>query len=100
MSHGNEDNCSARCEPAIGSKGVEMFRGSRRDAFEHRMEAQYARFYAAEVEHIRKWVERWDLEPVFLAGPPKGGEIVWNDLPKALKARTVLVPEGPPHLPR
>jgi hypothetical protein len=79
--------------------GVEMLRGSHRDAFEHRMEAQYARFYAAEVEHIRKWVERWDLEPVFLAGPPKLAEIVWNDLPKALKARTVLVREDLAHLP-
>jgi len=63
------------------------------------MEAQYARFYAAEVEHIRKWVERWDLEPVFLAGPPKLVAMVWDDLPKALKARTVLVREDLGHLP-
>jgi hypothetical protein len=41
--------------------GVEVLRGSHRDAFERRMDAQYARFYAAEVAHIRKWVERWDL---------------------------------------
>src|SRR5882672_5251778 len=79
--------------------GVERLRGSHRDAFDHRMEAQYARFYAAEVEHIRKWVERWDLEPVFLAGPPKLVEIVRDDLPKALKARTVLVREDLGHLP-
>jgi len=63
------------------------------------MEAQYARFYAAEVEHIRKWVERWDLEPVFLAGPPKLVAMVWDDLPKASKARSVLVREDLGHLP-
>jgi release factor family 10 len=79
--------------------GVEMLRGTHRDAFERRMEARYARFYAAEIEHIRKWVERWDLEPVFLAGPPKLVEMVWDDLPKALKARTVLVREDLGHLP-
>ena len=77
-----------------------MLRGSHRDAFARRMEAQYARFYAAEVEHIRKWVERWDLEPVFLEGPPKLVEMVWEELPKALKARTVLVREDLGHLLR
>jgi hypothetical protein len=63
------------------------------------MEAQYARFYAAEVEHIRKWVERWELEPVFLAGPPKLVDMVWHGLPEALNARTVLVREDLGHLP-
>jgi hypothetical protein len=52
-----------------------------------------------EVEHIRKWVAPWDLEPVFLAGPPPLVEMAWDDLPKALKARTVLVRGDLEHLP-
>jgi len=66
--------------------GVEKIRGSHRDAFEHRVEAQYVRFYAREAEHIREWAERKSLNPVFLAGPAELVELVWAELPKACMA--------------
>ncbi len=78
--------------------GVENIRGSHRDAFDRRMEAQYVRFYAAEAEHIREWADRMSLNPIFLAGPPKLLELVWAELPKSVQSRTVLIREDLEHL--
>jgi len=77
---------------------VEKLRGSHRDAFEHRVEAQYVRFYAREAEHIREWAERKSLNPVFLAGPAELVELVWAELPKSMYGRTVLIKEDLGHL--
>jgi hypothetical protein len=77
--------------------GVEMLRGSHRDAFQRRMEAQYERFYSAELTHVRAWAEREHLNPIFLFGPPKIVEIVYSDLPKAIQSRTVMVQKDVEH---
>jgi Bacterial archaeo-eukaryotic release factor family 10 len=79
--------------------GIEMLRGSHRDAFERRMEAQYARFYSAESAHVRAWAERENLNPIFLFGPPKVVEMLHSDLPKAIQSRTVMVQKDLEHLP-
>lgn len=79
--------------------GVEMLRGSHRDAFERRMEAQYARSYAAESAHIGVWAERENLNPIFLFGPSKVVEMVHSDLPKAIQSLTVMDQEDLAHLP-
>jgi hypothetical protein len=78
--------------------GVEAIRGSHRDAFERRVEAQYVRFYSKEAEHIRAWVDARKLNPVFLLGPPKLVELAWNELPKGLQLRTILIQEDVEHL--
>ncbi len=79
--------------------GVERIRGSHRDAFERRVESQYARYYSKEVEHIRAWADKWKLNPVFLFGPPKLVELVWDELPVGLKSRTHWIQEDVEHLP-
>ncbi len=76
-----------------------MLRGSHRDVFERRKEAQYARFYSAESAHVRAWAEREKLNPIFLFGPPKVVEMVYSDLPKAIQSRTVMVQKDVDHLP-
>ena len=80
--------------------GVEVLRGSHRDAFERRVEAQYASFYSKEAEHIRAWADAWKLNAVFLMGPPKLVELVWNKLPKSVQGRTLLIQEDVEHLSR
>jgi hypothetical protein len=51
--------------------GVEVLRGSHRDAFERRLEAQYTLFYAAESAHVRVWAERQNLNPIFSLARPR-----------------------------
>jgi hypothetical protein len=63
--------------------GVEMLRGSHRDSFERRLDAQRERFFSREGEHIRQWANRENLNPIFLAGPPKLAKALWEELPKA-----------------
>jgi len=77
---------------------VEVLRGSHRDAFERRVEAQYASFYSKEADHIRVWADAWKLSAVFLMGPPKLVELVREKLPKSVQGRSLLVEEDVEHL--
>jgi len=79
--------------------GVEAIRGSHRDSFEQRVDAQYVRFFSKEAEHIRAWADSRSLNPVLLAGPPKLLELAWEELPKGMRERTVLIKEDIEHLP-
>jgi len=79
--------------------GVEAIRGSHRDSIEHRVEAQYVRFFSKEAECIRAWADRRSLNPVLLAGPPKLLELAWKELPKGIQERTILIMEDIEHLP-
>jgi hypothetical protein len=78
--------------------GIEVLRGAHRDAFERRVEAQYASFYSKEGEHIRAWADTWKLNAVFLMGPPKLVELVWDKLPKGLQSRTLIIQKDVEHL--
>jgi hypothetical protein len=79
--------------------GVEAIRRSHRDSFEQRVDAQYVRFFSKEAEHIRAWADSRSLNPVLLAGPPKLLELAWEELPKGMQERTVLIKEDIEHLP-
>jgi peptide subunit release factor 1 (eRF1) len=79
--------------------GVAGMRGTDRHSFEHRVEAQYVRFFSKEAEHVRAWADRRNLNSVFLAGPPKLVELAWAELPKGLRQRAVLIKEDIEHLP-
>jgi Bacterial archaeo-eukaryotic release factor family 10 len=79
---------------------IEVIRGTHRDAFERRVEAQYASFYSKEAEHIRIWADARKLNAIFLMGPPKLVELVWDKLPKGLQSRTLLIHEDVEHLSR
>lgn len=71
--------------------GVHKTRGSQRDVFEQRIEAQYARFYREVAERVRQWAEREKLAPVFLAGPTEVAERLWAELPRALQEHAALL---------
>jgi len=77
--------------------GVQKTRGSQRDVFEQRIEAQYARFYREAAEHIRRWAEREKLDPIFLAGPNEVVEPLWAELPRTFQERAALVKGVPGH---
>lgn len=77
--------------------GVEQVRGSQRDAFEHRIEAQYVRFLAQEAGHLQQWVQRHRLPVIFVAGPPELTELLWKEAPKGLQERLVRIPKDLAH---
>jgi peptide subunit release factor 1 (eRF1) len=71
--------------------GNQKTRGSQRDVFEQRVEAQYARFFRDAATRIRDWAEREKLSPVLLAGPNETVEPVWGELPRNFEARAGVV---------
>jgi len=74
-----------------GHPGMQKMRGSQRDVFEQRIEAQYAKFYREAAERIRRWAERESLDPVVLAGPNEVVEPVWGELPRSLQERAAML---------
>jgi peptide subunit release factor 1 (eRF1) len=71
--------------------GLHKTRGSQRDVFEQRVEAQYAKFYRDAAERIRLWAERETLDPVFIAGPNEVVEPVWAELPKPFREGAAML---------
>lgn len=71
--------------------GVYKTRGSQRDVFQQRVEAQYDRFFREAAERIRQWSEREKLRPVFVAGPNETVERVWAELPRGFEERAAVV---------
>jgi hypothetical protein len=78
--------------------GVHKTRGSQRDVFEQRVEAQYAHFFRGAAEHIRQWSEREKLRPVFVAGPSETVERVWAELPRGFQEHAAVVKGDLAHL--
>ncbi len=71
--------------------GNQKTRGSQRDVFEQRIEAQFAHFYRDAAARIEAWARREKLNPVFVAGPADSVEPVWTDLPAAFQKQAALV---------
>ena len=71
--------------------GNQKTRGSQRDVFEQRIEAQYAKFYRDAAERIRQWAEREKLNPVFVVGPNEVVEPVWAEMPKPIQERAAMI---------
>jgi len=74
-----------------GHPGAQKTRGSQRDVFEQRVEAQYDRFYRDVGGQIRAWAEQEKLVPVFLVGPNEVVEAVWGELPKSFQERAAIL---------
>lgn len=51
-----------------GAPGMKKTRGSQRDIFQHRMDAQYARLCRETAEQAARWTENGKLNAVFLIG--------------------------------
>lgn len=77
--------------------GSQKTRGSQRDVFEQRVEAQYARFYRDVAARLRQWAEREKFDPVFLAGPKEVVVPLWAELPRTMQDRAAVVKGVPGH---
>lgn len=72
-------------------------RGSQRDVFEQRLDAQFTKLFKETAQHITAWSEQQMLAPVFVAGPVEAAEPVWGELPKAFREKSALVTGLPSH---
>jgi hypothetical protein len=71
--------------------GAYKTRGSQRDVFEQRVEAQYDRFFRDAAERIWQWSEREKVRPVFVAGPNETVERVWAELPRGFTEHAAVI---------
>ena len=73
--------------------GTKKTRGSQRDVFTHRMDAQYARLCKALAQQAAKIYEKEDVAAVFLVGSHRLVGPVQAAFPKELRNRVVLLEE-------
>jgi len=77
--------------------GIEQVRGSQRDAFERRIEAQYIRFLAQEAGHLSQWAERYRLPVIFVAGAADLAELLLEEASGTLRDRLVHIDKDVVH---
>ena len=85
--------------------GIKKTRGSQRDVFNNRMDAQYARLCKTLAGQVKKLYEKEDLAAVFLVGSNRLVGPIQAALPKELRNRVKLIEEDlgrvlSPRLPR
>ncbi len=78
--------------------GVQKTRGSQRDVFEQRVEAQLEKFYKETANRIQQWATEEKLIPVVVAGPQGTVDSVWDELPRHFQERCLLVRADLSHL--
>ncbi len=66
-------------------------RGTLRDAFEQRVEAQYARLYRETAQRIEQWAQREKFAAVFVAGPISVAEPLWKELSEPFRSQSGLI---------
>lgn len=77
----------------LAHPGIKTTRGSQRDTFEHRVDAQYARLCREVAEKVEKLRRQNRLHTVFLVGLPRLVEPIESQLPTELRNRTVPIKE-------
>lgn len=77
----------------VVGQGVEKTRGSQRDTFEHRMDAQYRRLCRETAEHAKGLCETEGLAAIFLVGSDRLIEPIEAEFPREFRRRVVLIPE-------
>ncbi len=71
--------------------GVQRTRGSQRDVFQQRLEAQFDRLYREVTNRIGRWIAKERLRPVLIAGPGEIVESIWNGLPAAARGQAATI---------
>lgn len=71
--------------------GTQKTRGSQRDVFHQRIEAQYDKFFRDAASRAQDWASRVKLTPLILAGPSGTIEHVWDALPSKFQERVAVV---------
>jgi Bacterial archaeo-eukaryotic release factor family 10 len=75
--------------------GIKKTRGSQRDVFDHRMEAQYRRICRETARTAKDLVAKQRLAAIFLVGPDRLIQLVQESLPQGFRRDTVLVDQSP-----
>jgi hypothetical protein len=73
--------------------GIKETRGSQRDVFDHRMDAQYARVCKQVAKQAKELCEKEDLAAVFLVGSNRLVGPIQAAFPQELRKRVVLIEE-------
>lgn len=77
----------------LAHPGIKTTRGSQRDTFEHRVDAQYVRLCRQAAKHLENICRKLKLSAIFLVGLPRLVVSIESRLPKELQHRTVLIKE-------
>lgn len=79
---------------------VDKAKGSQRDPFADRLEAQHRRFHKDIAQRVRRWANKGKMAPVVLAGPANLVELIVTHVPSDFKERTVLLKQDLWHIPQ
>lgn len=79
----------------VARPGIRKTRGSQRDVFEHRMEAQYRRICHGIAGTLKDLAGREKQAATFLVGPGRLTQCVQKGLPQDLRRNTVLIDQLP-----
>jgi hypothetical protein len=77
----------------LAHPGIKTTRGTQRDTFEHRVDAQYARLCRQTAEHVKNLCRRKGLLAILLVGSSRLTEPIKADFPRELRNRTMLIKE-------
>lgn len=77
----------------LAHPGIKTTRGTQRDTFEHRVDAQYARLCRQAAKRVEKLSRQKKANVIFLVGLPRLVEPIASQLSKELQNRAVLVKE-------
>lgn len=77
----------------VTGQRVHKTRGSQRDAFDHRVEAQYERLCRQAAQQAGVICAREKLQAIFLVGKDHLIELIEKDFPKELRHRVTLIKE-------
>jgi hypothetical protein len=77
----------------LAHPGIKTTRGSQRDTFEHRVDAQYARLCRQAAKQVEKLSRQKRANSIFLVGLPRLVEPIASQLSKELQHRAVVVQE-------
>jgi release factor family 10 len=77
----------------LAHPGIKTTRGTQRDTFEHRVDAQYARLCRKAAKQVEKLCQQKRMNAIFLVGLPRLVEPIESQLSKELQNRTIVVKE-------
>jgi hypothetical protein len=83
----------------VVGQDVQKTRGSQRDTYEHRMDAQYRRLFDETAGRTKNLCEKEGLAAIFLVGSERLVEPIRAELPGEFQQRVVLIKEDLARLP-
>ena len=75
----------------IAHPGIKITRGSQRDVFQHRVDAQYARLWKETAQRARQICAKEGLATIFLVGPDRLIRLLKSAFPQQRQQRIMLI---------